>query len=300
VLIEKIGNAHTPPPFGASDVIALGSLSRALDQLVFGHSEVQLLCRMATALATAQQIPIEEDAGLVVQVLGYDEPLIPLRYFAHLLGRPVEALTPESAEEAAIQAEHFDAKVPPDLHAYYDAVHLRADTVIGLLQRQELVARGHTADGHLVQIAHSIWSHDEYYVHPPTGDIYEASTRAMTRRWSGVVLEPPAASSVKPLFHVEPTEHDGIRSAATENRARAPKHTKAATKRKMESPHRKTARHASIEKAVAELWPDGVPTTMLLKTRDEMIAARQRRNKTLVASSKTIRRFLNNDGPIRS
>jgi hypothetical protein len=300
---ESVLRSHAPP-FTPADVIALGSLSRALDHLVFNHPEIRILCQIAVSVADARQIPFEEDAGLVVQVLGYDDPALPLRYFAHLVEQPDEPPLPESPEEAAISAEYFGVELPPDVQAYYDAVKLRADTLIGMLQQQQVVARGHTMDGHLVQIAHSIWSHLEYYVHPPTGDVYNASTRPMTKRWSGVVLEAPA----EPQFHVKPTEHHGIRSTSTENNAGAqPRRRKTASKRrkaaakrgKAAAERRKTPAQASIEQAVAALWPDGVPNTMLLKTRDQMIARWQKGNGVLAVSSKTVRRFLTADGRFR-
>jgi hypothetical protein len=147
---QKSGESAPPNearPFTATDVIAAGTLSRALDKLVFSHPEVRLLCRMAISVSDVRQISFEEDAGLVVLVLGYDEPLLPLRYFTYLVEQPDEPPPAGSTEDEAIWAEYFRRELPPELQAYYHAVQHRADTLIEMLQQQQVVARGHTADG---------------------------------------------------------------------------------------------------------------------------------------------------------
>jgi hypothetical protein len=59
-------------------------------------------------------------------------------------------------------------------------------------------ARGHVADGHLVPIARSIWSHDRYYIHCPTGDLYEAGTETLEKRFTAVILVPPLSPNGRP------------------------------------------------------------------------------------------------------
>jgi hypothetical protein len=236
-------------PFTTADAFVLGTLSAALDQLVFQHPRVRALRHAANVVADAQQLSFDENAGLIGDFTGHEEPLLALRYFGPSPDLPDEMLQPENADQAAIWAEHFDGEPPRELQAFYDDLNLRARTLIEMLQRRELAARGHTADGHLVTVAQSIWNHPEYYIHPPTGDVYEASSRMMKRRWTGIILEIPAAAQTKEVFHGKPTVPDTPRSVTTGTRR-----------------SRKTVSQASTEKAVAALWPQGIPDTLHLES----------------------------------
>jgi hypothetical protein len=272
----------SPRPFTAADAVAIGTLSGALEQLVFQHPKVRALRQAANAVADSQRLFFDENAGLIGHFTGHEEPLLALRYFEPAPDLPNAILQPENAAEAALWAEHFDGKPPPELQAFDADLSLRAQTLIEMLQRRELAARGHTADGHLVAIAQSIWSHPEYYIHPPTGDVYEASARLMKRRWIGIILEMPTASEGKEVFHGKPTAHDQQRPATSEARK-----------------SRKTVARACIEKALAALWPQGVPNTLHLDNRDDAMREWQKRNRVPVVSSKTIRRYLGADGRFR-
>ena len=269
----------TSRPFTTADAAAVGTLSEALDRLVFQHPNVRALRKAANVAADAQHVWFDENAGLIGQFTGHEEPLLALRYFERAPDLPEAMLEPENADGAAIWAKHFDSEPPAELQAFYDDLDLRALTLIEMLQRRELAARGHTADGHLVAIAQSIWSHPEYYIHPPTGDVYEASSRVMKRRWIGIILEMPAASETKEVFHEKPTVHDKPRPITTGARR-----------------SRKTVSKASIEKAVTALWPEGVPDTLLLDNRDEAIRDWLKRKRLHPVHSKTIRRYLGSDG----
>jgi len=200
-------------PFTIADVLAIGSLSDALSRLVFSHPGVRALCAKAIAVADQQRGSFEEDAGLVVLVSGHDEPLLPLRYFPKDTDEFIAPL-PDPEEDAAV-AEYFDRRRPAEIEAYYDAVNMRARTLIEMLQSREVLALGHTADGHLMPIAHSIWSHEYYYIHPPTGDIYEAA-ETMTKKWTGAILVSPGAVTSPALLHVKPPTFDALPSVTAE------------------------------------------------------------------------------------
>jgi hypothetical protein len=206
-------------PFTVTEVLQVGSLSEALAQLVFRHPRIRNLRANALAPAEKQHIPFEEDAGLVGIVYGHDEPLLPLRYFSteevDLSSLPLEPLTPE---EEAISAKYF-AGPPPEIEAYYDAVNLHAETLFRMLQTREVVALAHTVHGDVVQIVHSIWGHEDFYIHPPTGDIYEACPGRMIKRWTGVIFSAPAALLSSDQFHVKHIPSAGLRSAATEQQS---------------------------------------------------------------------------------
>jgi hypothetical protein len=203
-------------PFTVTEVLQVGTLSEVLAQLVFRHPRVRKLRANALALAEKENIPFEEDGGLVGIVYGHDEPLLPLRYFSteesDVSSLPLEPLTPE---EEAISAEYF-AGPPPEIEAYYDAVNLHAETLFRMLQAREVIGLAHTVHGDLVQLAQSIWGHEDFYIHPPTGDIYEARPGRMTKRWTGVIFSPPLSEQ----FHVKHIPSAGLRPAATEQQSK--------------------------------------------------------------------------------
>jgi hypothetical protein len=197
------------PPFTIDDVIRLGSLSESLMKLVLRHPSVRKHLKNALEFSKKERFHVQEDAGLVVLATGHHEPLLPLRRFAKQYDDTPVDLPPESSEEGSDCSEFSDGW-PPEIALYYDAVHLRARILIEMLQKREVVGRGHTADGQLAVIAHSIWSHEDYYIHPPTGDIYEGTPFTMTKIWSAVILERPSASRSVGMFHVNSPERDGV------------------------------------------------------------------------------------------
>jgi hypothetical protein len=160
--------------FTVAEVIALGSLSEALNRLVFNHPEVRVLRARALAVARDQAEPFDEHAHLMAPVYGHHEPLLPLRHFRTDGDEVVAHLPDENQQNENGCAGLLDDPIPAEIGAYYDAVNRRASTLIEMLRSRRAVARGHVGDGHLVLIAHSIWTHEDYYVHPPTGDVYEA------------------------------------------------------------------------------------------------------------------------------
>jgi hypothetical protein len=275
------------PPFTIADVLAVGSLSEALTRLVFSHPGVRALCAKAIAVADQQRVSFEENAGLVVLVSGHDEPLLPLRYFPKDTDEFIAPL-PDPEEDPAV-AEYFDQSHPPEIEAYYEAVKLRASTLIEMLQGREVLALGHTADGHLMPIAHSIWSHEYYYIHPPTGDIYEAA-ETMTKKWTGAILVSPSAVSSAGLLHVKPPTFDVLPSVTTELQ-RAPNQASKAMVRMetssasykacvawlreimLASPKVRTESRDELLKEAKRKWPGTLSSRAFLDARNEAIRA---------------------------
>jgi hypothetical protein len=197
-----------PSSFTSSDVLREGSLASALTQLVLRSPELEIARKNAQAFASLNNLPFENDAGLLGSCYGSEEAVLPLRYFKlrdwdeNLVESPP---TDDQRDFQDLNNQYFrgegDLNVVDD---FYDAIMLRADTLFLLLQRKQVIGWGTTADGELVPLAHTIWSHPDYYVHPSTGDIYDGSTVPMTRRWSGVLFSPPGQHPFAT------TQHNGI------------------------------------------------------------------------------------------
>ncbi len=213
--------AHDVAPFSAAEVLQAGSLSEALSQLVFRHPQVWKLRANVLALEQKERASFEESAGLIKPVFGHDDSFLPLKYVGKdedldLSSLPLEPLTPE---EEAISAEYFD-RGPPEIVAYYDAVNLHARTLFRTLQTREVNAFAHTVRGDLVRVAHTIWSHEDFYVHPLAGDIYEAGPGRMTKKWTGVIFSAPTGLLLSNPFHGKHMVPAGVRLAATEQQAK--------------------------------------------------------------------------------
>jgi hypothetical protein len=147
------------------------------------------------------------------------------------------------------------------------------------------------------------WARSGLLIDVKSGDLLQEINNRAAVQWSGLALESPAKSELAnqtaqtgakttpaelpppetasaAVFHVNSTEHDGLRSRPISTDKDAPNTCKI-------TPH-----HASIEAAIVAIWPEGIPTALPLKTRDQKIIDWQRENGFAVASSKTIRRYL--------
>jgi hypothetical protein len=134
------------------------------------------------------------------------------------------------------------------------------------------------------------WGRDGMFIDVRSGDLLQAVGHNWVVQWSGVILDAPvrasptlqqdAAGVNSEVFHVNSTTNDCVRSntAPVDARSRAGRLT---------SPQR-----ASIDAAVAAIWPDGIPAALALKTRDQKIIDWQKEKGFAVASSKTIARHL--------
>ena len=93
--------------FTTDDVVAAGSLSEALEHLVFGHPEVQGLRVAAIASAKLEKCMFEETVGLVGPVMGLNEPVIPIRHVSHQRRRIKEA-EEFAARQYGLEPNEFD------------------------------------------------------------------------------------------------------------------------------------------------------------------------------------------------
>ena len=161
-----------------------------------------------------------------------------------------------------------------------------------------LVARGtHAATGNVLIVDSFQWKRKGTLLDVQNSDLSDGQQHAPTLGWTGLSLEAGPSSradessssitSRDTAFHGKLTEDDNLRSATIPSRAGA-----------LAKP-RRSAWKASIEAAVRALWPDGIPATLPLKSRDDQIAAWQKKKEFPVASSKTIRRYLTDDGHFR-
>jgi len=183
-------------PFSSDDVYEAGSLADALTRLVFKHPAVLALRNTAILAKRRGGSDFDDDAGLIGPGYGHEEPLIPLRYF-----KPEREHFGSAPAEDAIEPDHeayefYGPTEPDEADHYHDAVMSRARAFFKLLQDQKVRCLGHTMDGHLIPITRSIWSHEDFYVHPYTGDLYEGCYGGeMVKRWIGVVFDPAQSRS---------------------------------------------------------------------------------------------------------
>jgi hypothetical protein len=135
------------------------------------------------------------------------------------------------------------------------------------------------------------WARRGLFIDVQGGDLLEGTDREPAVLWSGVIFEAPETkdlSSHKPqlgaedtgVFHVNTPERDGPPSIPISTVERRP------------AARRVTPQRASIEAAIAAIWPEGIPLALPLKTRDQKIMDWQRTQSLAIASSKTIRRYL--------
>jgi hypothetical protein len=246
----------------------------------------------AAAIAKARRVAWEEHAGLIGRVYGHEQPLLPLRYFQKNFDQfaPGSSLPPSDAEQSD-ESEEFYASGPAEIETYYQAVNLRARTFFGMLQSGQVVTLGHTADGHLVSIAHSIWSHEDYYIHVPTGDVYEAGFGEMAKKWTAVIFRQPSAPSDAAMFHVQPPIHDNLRlltmgpvleAKGSIKKALARVETTGAARKACVawlteimrgSPHERTESVTALWKMALEKWPNNLSHRSFVAARTEAIRA---------------------------
>jgi hypothetical protein len=165
----------------------------------------------------------------------------------------------------------------------------------GFLSGGILVARGtHAATGNMVVVDSFQWKRKGMLLDVQNSDVSDGPGHKPILRWTGLSLEAGPSirgdqtssgslASPDDVFHVNTTQDGDLRPAAMPPRPTTAK-------------PRRSAWKASIKAAVAALWPNGIPETLPLKSRDDQIAAWQKENGLPVASSKTIRRYLSEDG----
>jgi hypothetical protein len=188
------------------------------------------------------------------------------------------------------------------VHRVASALAEKLQSLRRMLTSGQIVAHGTFVNtGMFGPINRLQWARSGLSIDVKSGDLLQEANNRATVQWSGLALEAPATSEpanqtvqgakttraeVPPpetasaaVFHVNSTEHDGLRSRPISGKD-APAICKI-------TPH-----HASIEAAIVAIWPEGIPTALPLKTRDQKIIDWQKENALAVASSKTIRRNL--------
>jgi hypothetical protein len=115
-------------------------------------------------------------------------------------------------------------------------------------------------------IARLEWARREMYFDVKNSDLLETVSNKTVVKWSGITLHAAAAAALKvPVSGASP-------SAARKS----------------------TSHWASIEAAIASLWPEGIPAGMMVQVRDGKINDWQRDKGQAVTSGKTIKRYLTN------
>lgn len=96
---------------------------------------------------------------------------------------------------------------PPPRHLIEacDPLHDRAKAFFAIFRSQELSVRAIAAAGGATEsVIHTIWSHNSFYFHAPTGNISQVNLRAkdhwdfLRRRWIAGMIERPADRSAHP------------------------------------------------------------------------------------------------------
>ena len=181
---------------------------------------------------------------------------------------------------------YLSGPLPPDVQRAADIVCLRYSSLLTLLRDQKLEAVGDPVRSHGTdRILPSIWSHRSYYIDAKNGDVLQIKNGDiadwndfLVKRWSAVMLKRPQQA---PVFHGKPPTSDAA-PPATMGDAFA------------RSSHKLSPVRASIAQAIKEIWPNGIPMGVAVKTRDENIRKWQADNGFAVASTKTIDRHLKN------
>ena len=133
-----------------------------------------------------------------------------------------------------------------------------------LLITGRVVAQGtFAATGSISEISRFEWRRD-IIVDVKNGDLLEQRNNEPVAKWTGVFLR----------------SSTDIASETVSDETRSPANRK------------DTAHRASIRAAVANLWPNGIPAGIQVKTRDRMINGWQESNNQAVTSGKTIQREL--------
>jgi hypothetical protein len=210
------GGRSCDVPVTIGELLAIGTLTGALARLVFEDPDLNAARIRAKKVARDHACVFEDYAGFLRPVYGHAECLIPLKCIQADVDDPAEPVLvtaqEEEADESVLAKLMKQCGPPPEVCAYYKLFSRRVCAVIAPLQNRAIAGFGHIEDGHLVPIAHSIWSHEAYYVHPWNGDVYEARPEVMIKRWTGVILVAPDRFAPGSMFYGKPTEFEGIPS----------------------------------------------------------------------------------------
>jgi hypothetical protein len=124
--------------------------------------------------------------------------------------------------------------------------------------------------GQIRTVPRTIWSNERVWLDVRTGDLFEVETAQtpwqFSRRWSGITLSAP-----------QPGHAAAKPTGKPQQRRLSPK-------------------QASIEAAVNDIWPNGVPAELTINQRDDQIIKWQQAHDLAVAHPKTISRYFRSVG----
>jgi hypothetical protein len=257
------------------DLIGL-SLSEAFRKLVLEHPEVIRLGKELVAQTGRWSATFESGQ--------YPAPFGAYKWPVDITE---EGLAYEFVREVIIFPNTPSSQPSQRMREVARALVRKLDVLRGWLVGGELIAWGTFArSGAFGPIHRMQWRRSGIEIDVRDGDLLEAVDHKMVVTWSGLVLEvphnatsgalrkPPTVPSDAPeTFHGKSAEHAPVRSGSM-------------------APPRLTAQRASIDAAVAALWPDGIPAELSVQVRDHKIIEWQKARQFSVASSKTIGRHL--------
>jgi hypothetical protein len=159
----------------------------------------------------------------------------------------------------------------------------RCDALFSLLSSKKIMALGEPHTSLTNEIIPTIWSHPHYFIDVATGDVHYRDINDAEwpstgeRRWSAILLKKP---DERTTFHVKPTTFDQTAPSTIEPLL-------------AEFDRKLTPARASVDEAIKRKWPNGIPAGLGVKKRDRFIREWQAENGRIIASGKTIHRYLN-------
>jgi hypothetical protein len=263
-MADGMPKASSPDPFPRDMAQRLhGSrLGEAFRLLVLGDPEVVTLTQ--TAAAHAKQCKLILEGAFPGGFTSYQWPL---------------QLSADELADACVYPGYAIFPGPPLPKPTKAVLELSGAIVRRLaLFRQRLASGQLRASGTFVRngnfgpIHQAQWERPNIVIDTQSSDLLEITNGKAMVQWSGIIIELPE------LFHVNTAK-------PLEARSSPPVYDPAPTKKK-------TSQRASIQQAIATLWPNGIPDAIPVQVRDRKINDWQRKNGLAVASSKTIQRYL--------
>lgn len=229
------------------------SLAEAFSKYVLGDPDV-------TALAAL--VLKQDEAYMAIFREGrYPGPYVEYAW-------PLDITADELAYQFVRPVVYFlgpDPTISKEIRDVSAALVARIGMIRELLTSGKIIARGTFArTGIVSEVARLQWARRESYIDVQNSDLLEDDHGKHVVKWSGLTLHLPAATPLKAQVI------DVVRSVGGIN----------------------TAHRASVEAAVAALWPKGIPQGVTVKDRDRQINDWQRLNRQVVTSGKTIKRHL--------
>jgi hypothetical protein len=157
------------------------------------------------------------------------------------------------------------------------AIVEKLEILRSMLVNGEIIAHGtFEKTGGFGPIHRLQWARRGLTIDVNSGDLFQEVDGKAAIQWSGLVLEAPSPSGTEFARERVSRELHGAPSSAI----------------KAHGVRKNTPLQASIDAAIQDLWPEGIPAALPLQIRDQKIIDWQKGHGLAVASSKTIRRHL--------